>query len=218
MPGSPEFKSRPIFARVYARLSDDMDARGAAEHRRRLLAGVSGRVVEVGAGNGHNFAHYPAGTSEVLAVEPEPHLRAMAEQAASSAPARVEVVEGSAERIPAADESCDVAVASLMLCTVPDQAVALAEIQRVLRPGGELRFYEHVVSRRPRLAALQRTMDATFWPLLAGGCHCARDTAEAIADAGFVLEREERFPFKALRLQPPVPHILGVARRTALDN
>jgi len=207
------FKSRPIFSRVYARVSVDMDVRGAAEHRRRLLEGLTGEVVEVGAGNGHNFAHYAAGVSRVLAVEPEPHLREMAREASKRAPVRVEVIEGSAEAIPAEDEGADAVVASLMLCTVPDQAAALAEMHRVLRPGGQLRFYEHVVSRRRRLAALQRAMDATFWPAVAGGCHCARDTAEAIASAGFAIEREERFPFKALRLQPPVPHILGVARR-----
>lgn len=207
------FKSRPIFSRVYARVSEDMDVRGADEHRRRLLAGLAGEVIEVGAGNGHNFLHYPSEVSGVLAVEPEPHLRSMAQEAARRAPVKVTVVEGSAEALPAEDESFDAAVASLMLCTVPDQAVALAEMHRVLRPGGQLRFYEHVVSRRSRLAALQRAMDATFWPAVAGGCHCARDTAEAIVAAGFAIEREERFPFKALRLQPPVPHILGVARR-----
>lgn len=208
------FKSRPIFARVYARVSDEMDLRGAGEHRRRLLAGLTGRVIEVGAGNGHNFAHYPEAVSEVLAVEPEPHLREMAQAAAEAANVPVRVVEGSAEALPVEDGSFDAAVASLMLCTVPDQAAALAEMRRVLRPGGELRFYEHVVSRRRRLAAVQRAMDATFWPVVAGGCHCARDTSEAIARAGFTIEREERFPFKALRLQPPVPHILGIARRT----
>ncbi len=215
MPGCATSKSRPIFARVYAGVSVDMDRRGGAEHRVRLLAGLSGRVVEVGAGNGQNFAHYPPEVEEVLAVEPEPHLRAMAERAAAAAPVQVRVVDGAAEAIPAPDGCFDAAVASLMLCTVSDQRLALAEIKRVLRPGGELRFYEHVISRRPALAALQRLMDATFWPLVAGGCHCARETGSQIVAAGFVVEREERFSFRALRLQPAVPHILGLARKAS---
>lgn len=203
----------PLFARVYARFSHSAEARGQARHRKRLLEGLRGRVLEVGAGNGLNFVHYPAAVEEVVAVEPEDHLRSLAEKAAQRASVRVTVVDGTASRLPVEDESCDAAVASLVLCTVPDQATALAELRRVLRPGGELRFYEHVVSDSARMAGLQRAADATLWPHVAGGCHAARDTGGAIAAAGFVIEHKERFPFSPSALLPPVPHILGAARR-----
>src|SRR6266508_2488374 len=116
------------------------------EHRRKLLAGLSGQVVEVGAGNGLNFTLYPETVEHVLAVEPEPLLREAAIEEAKKAPVPVEVVDGLASELPAEDASQNAAVASLVLCSVPDQAEALAEMRRVLKPGGELRFYEHVIS------------------------------------------------------------------------
>ena len=202
----------PIFARVYPRISRAAEQSGAAEHRRALLAGLRGRVIEVGAGHGLNFPYYPGGVTQVVAVEPEPHLRELARRAAASAPPPVDVVDGTAEELPAQEGAFDAAVASLVLCSVADQQVALREIASVLRSGGELRFYEHVVSNRPVTARLQRVFDATFYPHLAGGCHCARDTGAAIRDAGFEVERLDRIPFTPSRLLPPIPHILGAAR------
>jgi ubiquinone/menaquinone biosynthesis C-methylase UbiE len=186
----------PIFARFYEKLSVQMDRAGAAEHRRVLVAGLSGRVIEVGAGNGRMFAHYPPAVTEVLAVEPEPRLRAAAETAARSAPVPIRVVDGVADPLPAGDGEFDAAVTALVLCTVPDQRAALAEIRRVLRPGGELRFLEHVLAEQPgTLRRVQRLADATVWPLVAGGCHSARDTAAAITAAGFTLDELHRFRF-----------------------
>ena len=138
--------SHPVFARVYERLSVAMDRAGTAAFRRDLVAGLSGRVIEIGAGNGRMFAHYPPGVTEVVAVEPERRLRAAAERAASTAPVPVTVVDGLAEALPAGDGEFDAAVVALVLCTVPDQASALAEISRVLRPGGQVRFFEHVAA------------------------------------------------------------------------
>jgi ubiquinone/menaquinone biosynthesis C-methylase UbiE len=202
----------PIFARLYARVSPGVERKGAAEHRDELLAGLAGRVLEIGAGNGLNFAHYPASVTEVVAVEPEPYLRGRGREAAESAPVPVTVVEGVADGLPADDGAFDAVVASLVLCSVPDQATALAEVRRVLRPGGELRFYEHVISDRPRAAAVMRALDASgIWPRLAGGCHAGRDTAAAIERAGFVIERVRRFPFAAGPVA--LPHVIGVARR-----
>jgi ubiquinone/menaquinone biosynthesis C-methylase UbiE len=202
-----------VFARLYPRISRGAEHSGGTEHRRTLLAGLEGRVIEIGAGHGLNFVHYPPGVSQVVAVEPEPHLRGLAVQAASRASVPIEVRDGTAEALPAQDGEFDAAVVSLVLCSVSDQQAALREIARVLRPDGELRFYEHVVSNRPSTARIQRALDATVYPFLAGGCHCARDTGAAIRDAGFQIQREERFPFKGSRVAPAVAHILGTARR-----
>jgi ubiquinone/menaquinone biosynthesis C-methylase UbiE len=203
----------PIFARLYARVSPRTDAKGAAEHRHELLAGLTGRVVELGAGNGLNFAYYPAAVSEVVAVEPEDYLRRRAAEAAASAPVAVSVVEATADALPFPDGAFDAAIASLVLCTVPDQATALAQLRRVVRPGGELRFYEHVRPQNPRTAAIwQRFDDWNIYPRIAGGCHAARDTEAAIRAAGFEIERCRRFDFKGGPVS--APHIIGVARRT----
>lgn len=202
----------PRFARYYVRLAATMDRRGAAAHRARLVGGLSGRVVEVGAGHGGNFAHYPPAVTEVIAVEPDDYLRGLATVAAVSAPVPVRVVAGHADDLPAADGSMDAAVTSLVLCTVPDPASALAEIHRVLAPGGRLRFYEHVRSRHRLLAALQDAV-VPVWSRAAGGCHPNRDTAAAVAAAGFVIDHVERFGFRAAAPAPPLAHILGAARR-----
>ena len=203
----------PIFARMYTRMSAKAERRGQTDHRRKLLAGLSGRVVEVGAGNGLNFAYYPASVTEVVAVEPEEYLRDRAAEAAARAPVPVRVTDGQAESLPLEDSSVDAGVASLVLCSVTDQQSALSELFRVIRPGGELRFYEHVVSKRPLAARLERTVDPLLWSRVAGGCRLSRDTGVAIENAGFVMESCERFPFTPMPLPPRISHILGVARR-----
>lgn len=201
----------PRFARMYARMSEREPAE-QVEHRRTTLAGLRGRVIELGAGNGRNFGFYPTEVEAVVAVEPEPYLRALAESAAARAPVPVEVVNAVASALPLADASCDAAVASLVLCSVPDPAAALAELRRVLRPGGELRFYEHVHADRQPLRALLSLADAsTLWPRLAGGCHPARDTLSAIEGAGFTVHDVRRFGFSPGRPLPAIPHVLGRA-------
>ncbi len=212
MPPNQDVK-HPVFARLYERLSVKEDERGANRFRAELLDGASGRAIEVGAGNGLNFAHYPTNVSHVVAVEPEPRLRASAARAAATAPVPIEVVAGVADRLPADDGAFDIGVASLVLCTVPDQDAALAELRRVIRPGGELRFYEHVVSRRRGAAVVQRALDATLYPPLAGGCHLARDTVAAIERAGFRIESSRRFPWGPSAIGPQVAHVVGTARR-----
>jgi ubiquinone/menaquinone biosynthesis C-methylase UbiE len=204
----------PFFARMYARMSPAWERRGYAVRRQELLAGLAGRVVEVGAGNGLNFRHYPPEVTAVLAVEPEPYLRARAEVNARRAPIPVEVVTGTAEHIAAESAAFDAGVVSLVLCSVSDTSAALAELHRVIRPGGELRFLEHVRADSPSLRRIQRLMDASVWPRLTGGCHASRDSATAIRAAGFTIERLYRFRFPETRIPlPTTPHIVGVARR-----
>jgi ubiquinone/menaquinone biosynthesis C-methylase UbiE len=205
--------NNPIFARVLARAAELEDRRGGAERRRQLLDGLSGRVVEIGAGSGISFGFYPAAVTELVAVEPEPHLRSLAEAAAADAPVTVRVVDGVAEDLPLGDGAFDAAVVAGVLCSVPDPARALGEIARVLKPGGDLRFYEHVLARDRRLARLQRALDATVWPHLFGGCHPTRDTEAELLAAGFSLDWRERFSFRPTAFAIPVaPRILGSAR------
>jgi len=148
-------------------------------------------------------------------VEPESYLRELAYKAASTATVEVRVVDGVAQRLPADEASFDAGVASLVLCSVPNQQQALAELRRVIRPGGELRFYEHVISNRSGLARAQRVAEKTgIWPLVGGGCHPARDTEAAIEAAGFEIESCRRFEFRPALVEVIVePKILGVARR-----
>lgn len=211
----PELVRHPFFARVYVRAAADAEKRGQREHRAELLRGLTGRVVEVGAGHGLNFGHYPTGLSEVVAVEPEAYLREVAGANAARAGVPIRVVDGVASQLPFEDETFDAGIASLVLCSVPDQARALAELYRVIRSGGVLRFYEHVLATTPWRARLQRIVDQVFWPWMSGGCHSSRDTLAAIERAGFRIESCRRLMFSFSPLFPwTAPHVLGVARRT----
>jgi SAM-dependent methyltransferase len=204
--------SHPVFARLWPRLAAAGERRGTSPLRARLLVPADGRVLELGAGSGTNFGHYPSSVREVVAVEPEPRLRALAAAAAAVVP--VQVVDGSADALPSDDGAFDVVVTSLVLCSVPSQERALAEVWRVLRPGGRLLFWEHVRGDGG-LARTQRVLDATVWAFLAGGCHTGRDSVAAIEAAGFTIERLERFDFPelAVNLNPTRPQVLGTALR-----
>jgi SAM-dependent methyltransferase len=203
----------PRFAKVYADVSAEAERRGGTGHRRRLLAGLRGSVVEIGAGHGLNFAHYPAEVTDVLALEPDDTLRRLAERAAAAAPVPVRVVAGHADALPLDDASVDNAVTSLVLCTVPDQARALAEIRRVLAPGGQLRYYEHVRSHGVK-GVLQDAV-RPLWTRMAGGCHPNRRTGDAVRAAGFTVDDEDRFTWRPARLSPAADHLIGRAVTTA---
>ncbi|MFH5877813.1 class I SAM-dependent methyltransferase [Arthrobacter sp. NA-172] len=200
----------PRFARAYARAVPVMNLRGGTEHRRSLLSGLRGCVIEVGAGEGSSFGLYPATVESVLAVEPDDYLRGLAAAKARLAAVPVTVVPGTAEDIPAADGEADAVVVSLVLCSVAEQAAVLAEIRRVLRPGGTLAFYEHVRSVKTLLAAVEDLLTPA-WQHMAGGCHPNRNTLQAIAAAGFQVLHSKRFAFSAGPLSPSIAHILGRA-------
>ena len=204
--------NNPLFARYFARFGGRNEDRGNREHRQEMMAGLTGRVMEVGPGNGLNFPHYPVSVQEVVAVEPEPYLRSRAVEAAAAAPVPIRVADGSADELPAPDGSFDAVVVSGLLCSVTDVHAALTEFHRVLRPGGELRFYEHVRSRDVLFAGFQRAADLV-WPHLMGGCHVRRQTRAAI-DEVFTIQtcRGFRFPPDAL-VWPVAPRILGIARK-----
>ena len=184
----------PLFAKVWTVMSaHETDAIKAL--RRENLAGLSGRVLEVGAGTGTNFEFYPSTVGEVVAVEPERRLAAVARQAAESAPVKVTVSTDTVGQF-AANEPFDAVVCSLVLCSVEEPEGVLRQLLSLLRPGGELRYLEHVASSGPR-AQLQKFADATFWPRLLGNCHTHRHTEESIVGAGFAVSgarREWTFP------------------------
>lgn len=202
--------SHPVFARLFSRVVVRMDEEGFRQYRQRLVADLSGKVIEIGTGTGANFAHYPAAVESVLAIEPEPYLREQAKKAAEVS-GRIEVVDGVAEDLPAGDSEFDAAVVSLALCSVKDQSRSIAEIRRVLKPGGTFRFLEHVRGSGA-LAGVQRVADATLWPLFAGGCHTGRDTVAGVRAAGFTIDSLEEFRYPPTKVQMPAsPHVLASA-------
>ncbi|MCK9249295.1 MAG: class I SAM-dependent methyltransferase [Solirubrobacteraceae bacterium] len=213
----------PRFARLWS-WAMRHEPRDIVRARAELLEGLGGRVLEVGAGTGSNFAHYPSTVTEVVAVEPEAILRreaaALADEIGRGANAsdgpRITVHDGTFEDLPdAATGPFDAVVCSLVLCTVPDPARAVATAFDVLRPGGELRYYEHVATDGA-LGGLQRAVDATFWPRAFGGCHTHRDTVSTIRAAGFETSRHRDLRSAPRWTPVPIaPMALGVARRPA---
>jgi ubiquinone/menaquinone biosynthesis C-methylase UbiE len=169
-------------------------------------------VIEVGAGTGATFLHYPRTVREVVAVEPEASLRRLATAAAAHTAVPVRVIDGVAEQLPAEESAFDAAVTCNTLCSVRDLVLAAFELHRVLRPGGVLRFNEHVISEHRAVGHIQRAADATVWPFLSAGCHLGRDTLAELERAGFVIESCERT--SGIRaVGPPKSYVLGSARR-----
>jgi ubiquinone/menaquinone biosynthesis C-methylase UbiE len=204
----------PLFARFYDRLTQGMERGGMAEMRHSLLSEARGRVLEIGAGTGHNLPHYTHAVEELTLAEPDPHMASRLREQLRSRPVaaeRAKVIEAPAEELPFDDDSFDTVVSTLVLCTVGDPGRALAEIRRVLVEGGALLFIEHVRSQSGRHAWWQERLERP-WGFFAGGCHPNRVTDQALADGGFWIERLDRGKLpKAPRLIRPM--ILGVARR-----
>ncbi|AKK26425.1 class I SAM-dependent methyltransferase [Mycobacterium sp. EPa45] len=210
---SQQTVDNPFFARFWTVLSAH-ESEAMRKLRRENLSGLSGRVLEVGAGTGTNFAFYPDSVTEVVALEPETRLAPLAKQAAAAAAVPITVVESTVETMPAA-EPFDAVVCSLVLCSVADPDGVLRQLNAVLKPGGELRYFEHIAAGGWR-GRLQQLADATIWPRFAGNCHTHRDTERSIAGAGFVIDsarREAQFP---AWVPLPVQEVaLGRAKKTA---
>lgn len=216
-----------LFARCYDRALKATEENGLGAMRADLLAGASGRVVEIGAGTGVNLDLYGPEVEELTLVEPDLHMAVrLKERLASgddgaslgSEPGRrlradqgeTRLVEAPAEALPFAGGSFDTAVATLVLCTVPDPAAAIAELARVLRPGGRLLFIEHVRSGDPSRARWQDRLEKP-WRFLADGCHCNRDTASTLDASAFEVERLDH-----ARLPKSIPIVRPLIRGEAV--
>jgi SAM-dependent methyltransferase len=186
---------------------------GLRERRARLLASARGRVLELGAGTGLNLDHYPAEVTGLVLTEPSPHMAKLLRRRAPGSSRPTEVIEAPAERLPLDDDSVDTVVATLVLCTVDDVAATLREVARVLRPGGELLFIEHVRSRHPRLSRWQDRLEGP-WGYAAAGCHPNRDTLAALASSPLEVDDCEH---GRMHKAPPIarPLVQGSARRAA---
>lgn len=188
-----------------------IERRGMSRWRAELLSAARGRVLEIGAGTGLNLPHYPEAVDEIVLVEPDHHMRSVLERRAKRSRHRVTVIDGAAGALPFGDHEFDTVVMTLLLCTVPDVAAALAEVRRVLDPGGVFLFLEHVGGEEgSRRLRWQRRLEPA-WSLVAGNCHLSRHTVEAITSAGFRLEwiHAEDLP-GPLRIGSPV--VRGSAR------
>ena len=203
-----------MFSAFYDRGFKASEEAGLREMRRELLKQARGRVLELGSGTGLNLELYPREGLECLTLtEPDPHMFRQLRNRVEEIGCAADLMEAGAEDLPFGDDSYDTVVVTLVLCTVPDQARALKEISRVLKPGGQLLFLEHVRSRNPDLAKWQDRLEKP-WRFLGDGCHCNRDTVSAISAAGFELGDVEN---PELPKAPPIvrPMAKGSARAAA---
>jgi len=196
-----------VFATIYEPSLALGELAGLRRRRRELLAGARGRVVELGAGTGLNLRHYPDAVEELILVEPDAAMRRRLARRVRRSGRPAEIVDAGAERLPLADQSVDTIVSTLVLCTVDDPERSLQEIARVLRPGGELLFLEHVRAESPRLARWQDRLSGP-WRRFACGCRCNRATAELMSACGFELDATDA----AWRAMPPIIRPLTVGR------
>jgi 2-polyprenyl-3-methyl-5-hydroxy-6-metoxy-1,4-benzoquinol methylase len=204
----------PFFARIWPTIAEHETPK-MRELRRDNLAGLSGRVLEVGAGTGTNFELYPDSVAQVVAVEPEQRLVVRAREAAATAVVPIEVTNRTVESF-SADEPFDAVVCSLVLCSVAEPDSVLRQLLSLLRPVGELRYLEHIATGGIR-GWLQRFVDATtLWPRLAGNCHAHRHTEQAIRSVGFEIDETRTEVVMPAWIPVPVSEfVLGRARRPA---
>jgi ubiquinone/menaquinone biosynthesis C-methylase UbiE len=178
------------FARFYDRALKATEENGLGAMRGELLAGATGRVIEIGAGTGVNLELYGDGVEDLTLVEPDPHMGAQLRKRLADRhgdPLPAQLVAAPAEALPFPDETFDTAVATLVLCTIPDPAAAIDELARVLRPGGRLLFIEHVRAEDASSARWQDRLEKP-WRFVADGCHCNRDTEANLRASSFKVE------------------------------
>ena len=206
-------EGHPWFAAIYDSMNADAERGFLGPARTRIAGGARGRVLEIGCGTGAAFPYYGDGVTTLVATEPDPFMLTRAERRAADVGRPVDLQKAAAEKLPVPDASFDTVVAMLVLCTVADPPRALAEVRRVLRPGGTLRFYEHV-RHGYALGAMAQDLVAPLWARCFGGCRPNRNTAAAIAATGLqIVELEASTPVPPI---PPFwfirPQILGVAQ------
>lgn len=155
--------------------------------RTRALAAAAGRVLELGFGTGLNLHHYPPGVKRLVAVDPNPGMAALARERMAGIDIEVEHHQTTAEQLPFDSASFDSVVCTLTLCSIPDVAASLAEVRRVLRPGGQFLFCEHGLHADPGMRKWQNRLDP-LWTRVFDGCHINRDIARLVGDAGLVLD------------------------------
>ena len=200
-----------LMAVFYDRFMRKTETHCLAAWRAELVKEVSGHVLDVGAGTGANLPYYREGVQRLVLAEPDPHMRTRLEKRLGACELNAEVADASLEELPFTDGTFDVVVSTLVLCSVPDLAPALAEIRRVLRPGGRFVFLEHVASGDPSRYAWQRRLEP-LWRLVAGNCRLTRRTEQAILEAGLTLDSCTRESMrKAISLVRPT--VRGVALR-----
>ncbi len=187
---------------------------GLSKKRDRLLEAAGGEVLEIGAGTGLNLNHYPPGLDRLVLSEPEQHKADLLLKKAADLEIEAEFVRASAEALPFEDDSFDTVVATLVFCTVGDPEAAIAEVRRVLRPGGQWLLIEHIRSDRPTVGRIQDRI-ARPWAAVADGCQCNRPTIRMIESGGFRVDLKS-VADKAL--MPPIarPIVAGVARPSAV--
>ncbi len=211
-PGGEQAHHHPVFARFYSGLARLGERTTFARIRASTLASARGRLLIVGAGQGHDLAHLPPAVTRVVAVEPDPMMRRLGRDRVTAAPVPTSYLGAVAERLPLADASVDTILCTLVLCSVHDLSAAAAELRRVLRPDGELLLLEHVhAGEGTRVGALQDRLDPA-WGKVSGGCHLNRRTRQALERAGFdTTGVRDRHLARALPLVDPGLHGVAVS-------
>jgi SAM-dependent methyltransferase len=201
------------WARVFAAIYDPFlwlgERAGMCRYRRELLTQARGRTLEIGSGTGLNLVHYPDDLDGLVLAEPDASMRKRLQATVRRSERPAHVIDARAEQLPFADASVDTVVSTLVLCTVDAPDIALREIRRVLRPGGQLLFIEHIRSESPRLARWQDRL-ARPWQRFAEGCRCNRATLELIEACAFDVTAHPA----AWRAMPPIIRPLSIGRAT----